>query len=128
MSCPRTPHRLTALVLALLLSACGKGDAGGAPGGGGPGGPPGGEMKLPVETATLKTETAAAITQARTLAAEFGLTAADVFPAPGKPAASMGQPKYRNPETGVTWTGRGKPPTWILGKDRAQFLIDQPSA
>jgi len=78
--------------------------------------------------ATLKTEKAAAITQARTLAAEFGLTAADVFPAPGKPAASMGQPKYRNPETGVTWTGRGKPPTWILGKDRAQFLIDQPSA
>lgn len=77
--------------------------------------------------ATLKTEKAAAITQARALATEFGLTAADVFPAAGKPAASMGQPKYRNPETGVTWTGRGKPPTWILGKDRAQFLIDQPT-
>lgn len=73
--------------------------------------------------ATLKTEKAAAITQARALAAEYGLTAADLFPVAGKPAASMGQPKYRNPETGVTWTGRGKPPNWINGKDREQFLI-----
>lgn len=77
--------------------------------------------------ATLKTEKAAAITQARALATQFGLTPADVFTAPGKAPASVGQPKYRNPETGVTWTGRGKPPTWILGKDRAQFLIDQPT-
>lgn len=73
--------------------------------------------------ATLKTEKAAAITQARALATEYGLTAADVFPAAGKPATSMGQPKYRDPATGVTWTGRGKPPNWILGKDRTPFLI-----
>lgn len=78
--------------------------------------------------ATLKTEKAAAITQARALATQFGLTAADVFTAPGRAPASMGQPKYRNPETGVTWTGRGKPPTWILGKDRAPFLIAQTTA
>lgn len=73
--------------------------------------------------AALKTEKAAAITQARALATEYGLTAADVFPAVGKQAASVGQPKYRNPETGVTWTGRGKPPTWILGKDRSAYEI-----
>jgi len=73
--------------------------------------------------ATLKTEKAAAISQARALAAEFGLTAADVFPASGKAATSLGQPKYRDPATGVTWTGRGKPPNWILGKDRTPFLI-----
>lgn len=73
--------------------------------------------------ATLKTEKAAAISQARALAAEYGLTAADVFPAAGKPAASMSQPKYRHPETGATWTGRGKPPNWIVGKDRDQLLI-----
>lgn len=78
--------------------------------------------------ATLKTEKAAAITRARALITEFGLTATDVFPAAGKPAASVGQPKYRNPETGITWTGRGKPPTWILGKDRAPFLIAQTTA
>jgi len=32
-------------------------------------------------------------------------------------------PKYRNPETGETWTGRGKPPLWIRDKDREQFKI-----
>lgn len=37
-------------------------------------------------------------------------------------------PKYRNPATGDTWTGRGRPPRWILdadaaGKARDSFLI-----
>lgn len=62
------------------------------------------------------------IAQARALIAEYGLTAADVFPA-AKPKGSVGVPKYRDPGTGATWTGRGKPPNWILGKDRAAFAI-----
>jgi DNA-binding protein H-NS len=32
-------------------------------------------------------------------------------------------PKYRDPETGKTWTGRGVAPKWIAGKDREAFLI-----
>jgi len=37
-------------------------------------------------------------------------------------------PKYRHPETGATWTGRGKAPLWIVeaeknGQQRQQFLI-----
>jgi DNA-binding protein H-NS len=37
-------------------------------------------------------------------------------------------PKYRNPETGATWSGRGKPPRWVTeaeaaGKSRDEFLI-----
>lgn len=40
-------------------------------------------------------------------------------------SATVGVPKYRNPQTGDTWTGRGRPPAWIVGaKDRAAFLID----
>jgi DNA-binding protein H-NS len=42
-----------------------------------------------------------------------------------------GVAKYRDPTSGKTWTGRGKPPLWIVGvKDRTPFLIDarQPSA
>ncbi|MGU7770052.1 H-NS histone family protein [Burkholderia sp. MR1-5-21] len=31
-------------------------------------------------------------------------------------------PKYRNPKTGETWSGRGRAPAW-LGKNRARFLI-----
>lgn len=38
-------------------------------------------------------------------------------------------PKYRNPETDATWSGRGKPPRWITeaeaaGKSRDSFLIN----
>ncbi|MBB1651643.1 H-NS family nucleoid-associated regulatory protein [Delftia sp. UME58] len=65
---------------------------------------------------------AQAVAQARALIAEHGLTAADVFPQ-GKSKGSVGAPKYRDPATGVTWTGRGKPPNWINGKDRESFLI-----
>ncbi|NCY12586.1 MAG: H-NS histone family protein, partial [Burkholderiaceae bacterium] len=32
-------------------------------------------------------------------------------------------PKYKNPATGETWTGRGKAPKWIAGKDRSKFAI-----
>lgn len=37
-------------------------------------------------------------------------------------------PKYRNPESGETWSGRGKLPRWLhaaehAGGDRKQFLI-----
>ena len=32
-------------------------------------------------------------------------------------------PKYRDPESGSTWSGRGKPPRWITGQDRDNFLI-----
>src|SRR5690606_3977543 len=38
-------------------------------------------------------------------------------------------PKYRTPETGATWSGRGKPPRWVseaeaAGKSRDEFLIN----
>lgn len=80
-------------------------------------------------------ENAAALAQVRALVADFALTPEDVFPtgktrgpkaageakAPGARVA----PKYRNPTTGDTWTGRGKPPRWIQDQDRAQFLIAQ---
>lgn len=51
----RTAGVLAALALSLAVAACSQGGdaAAGAPGGGGP---PGGEMKLPVETVTLKPE------------------------------------------------------------------------
>jgi len=37
-------------------------------------------------------------------------------------------PKYRHPQTGATWTGRGKPPRWLTdaeaaGTARQTFLI-----
>lgn len=32
--------------------------------------------------------------------------------------------KYRDPNTGVTWTGRGRAPRWMDGHDRTHFLIN----
>lgn len=69
-----------------------------------------------------------AITEAKAMVQQYGLTKEDVFPsAKSKPnkasKRSVGEPKFRNPETGATWTGRGKPPKWIEGKDRASLAI-----
>lgn len=39
-------------------------------------------------------------------------------------ATKPGAPKYRDPASGKTWTGRGKPPAWIAGAaSREAFLI-----
>lgn len=74
-------------------------------------------------------EISQAVSQVRALVAEFGLSAQDVFPSAARARTGGGTkgqkvaPKYRNPATGETWTGRGKPPKWIAGKDRATFVI-----
>ena len=59
------------------------------------------------------------------LMAEHGLTVADLSGnlVAGKSGGKKVAPKYRDPETGKTWTGRGVAPKWIAGKDREAFLI-----
>jgi len=38
---------------------------------------------------------------------------------------SIGVPKYRDPASGKTWTGQGKPPNWIKDvSDRTPYLIE----
>ena len=69
------------------------------------------------------------IAKIRALMTEHGLTVADLSEgrASGKSAGKgKGQkvaPKYRDPESGKTWTGRGVAPKWIAGKDREAFVI-----
>jgi len=83
-------------------------------------------LELQIEEARRR-ELADAVARVRALVADYGLTADDIFPpARGSRASSQGAkvaPKYRNTATGETWTGRGKPPKWIQGQDRDQFLI-----
>jgi DNA-binding protein H-NS len=33
--------------------------------------------------------------------------------------------KFRNPETGDTWSGRGREPNWLKGKNREDFKLQQ---
>ena len=63
---------------------------------------------------------------------DYGITLAELgaggrtkaVKAAGRPRAGVA-PKYRDPESGSTWSGRGKPPRWIVGQDREKFLIEK---
>ncbi len=70
-------------------------------------------------------EKADGIAKAKAIIEQYGLSASDLFnrKAGGKSAEGKVAPKYRNPSTGETWTGRGKEPKWIEGRDRSNFLI-----
>lgn len=68
-----------------------------------------------------KAESEQALQTVLQLVQEFGFTTQQVFP--WKPQPKKAAAKYRDPDTGATWSGRGKPPQWIAGKDRAPFVI-----
>lgn len=71
-----------------------------------------------------KAELAQAVHSIRSIIEEYGLNQDDVFP-PAKQKRSAGPvaAKYRDPSTGQTWSGRGKPPNWIKDQDRSKFAI-----
>jgi DNA-binding protein H-NS len=74
---------------------------------------------------------AALLAEFRDKAAELGISLKALMSSsqstPGrKPRRGKGEkvaPKYRNPETGETWTGRGREPGWIKGKTRQDFAL-----
>jgi len=73
-------------------------------------------------------EISTAVAKVRELVAEYGLTVQDIFPGRASKsgavkATSKVAAKYRDAATGQTWTGRGKAPKWIEGKDRTPFVI-----
>ena len=67
----------------------------------------------------------------------FLIDAASESKASAAPAAKRGKgqpkgaqpPKYLDPKTGATWSGRGPAPAWLAAvKDRSKFLIDGATA
>ena len=63
-----------------------------------------------------RAERADAVARVRALMAEHGLTVADITAksaAGARRATSKAAPKYRNPATGHTWSGRGLQPNWL---------------
>ncbi len=86
-------------------------------------------------TAMRQKEIRKVVAELKKTIADYDLTAADLglSGAAGKSAGRMpgrkrtattGVAKYRNPQTGDTWTGRGRPPTWIAAvANRDSFLI-----
>lgn len=91
------------------------------------------ELERQISAAT-KASRGEAIAQIRTLMAQHGLTPADLATpqkhATGAPTGARAKvaPKYRHPETGATWTGRGLKPKWLTeqlanGKQVGDFAI-----
>ena len=93
--------------------------------------------------AMMQREKVEGIAKAKEIIEQFGLEVGDLF---GRKVANKGKrgrpakkgvlskkrvgkkrgkvaAKYKNASTGETWTGRGKAPIWIAGKDRTKFLI-----
>lgn len=73
---------------------------------------------------------AGVIEQIRNLVSVHDVTAEEIYGRGGRvkgegKAKSGGKvpPKYRDPVSGATWTGRGRSPVWIADKDRSKFLI-----
>lgn len=87
--------------------------------------------------ALLKVERAKAISSIKRAMAEFNVTIDELtagtrgFGKPQKTDATKvlrkvrvaTPPKYLDPKTGKTWSGRGKPPNWIAKGKRESFLI-----
>ena len=77
-----------------------------------------------------RTEVGNVIEEIRNKIAEYRLTAQDlgfaVAERRGRPPKKAPlPPKYQDPKSGNTWSGRGKPPKWIAGRNRERFLIEQ---
>ena len=69
--------------------------------------------QLEEEIARLRAET---IENVKRYIAEFNISSAELF---GKVRKAL-PPKYKDPATGKTWTGKGKPPAWIKDLDEVQ--------
>ena len=50
---------------------------------------------------------------------EYGITPEQLF---GPDLSTL--VRFRDPESGKTWNGFGRPPNWIRGKDRDRFRVD----
>ena len=62
---------------------------------------------------------------------EFDLTAPDIFETVSPSAKRKPGPKvtakYRDPDSGKEWSGRGLQPRWLANKNKADFLFSRAS-
>jgi DNA-binding protein H-NS len=68
-------------------------------------------------------ELSEAVSRVHGLVTEFGLTEKDIFGKATGASKTAVAAKYRDPATGVTWSGRGRAPKWIDGQDREKFAV-----
>lgn len=83
--------------------------------------------------AAQKRERQEAIARVKALMSEYGLTLADISPKGTSTKAGVSKgtkvpPKFRNAQTGETWSGRGLQPKWLKaalasGKKIEDFVV-----
>ena len=79
---------------------------------------------LETEIQTAKNEARnTALVEARRLVGEFDFSAREIFGTRKVRNRRSPPARYQDPDSGATWSGRGRPPAWIEGKDRQQFEI-----
>ena len=82
------------------------------------------EQKISEVRATERSE---AIAKIHELLEENALTQGDLFPSKSSTKAGKTKtkvaPKYLDPVTGNTWSGRGLAPKWLAGKNKEDYLI-----
>jgi DNA-binding protein H-NS len=71
-----------------------------------------------------------ALDQIKSLIEAYQLTCADIFP-DDRPRGIANKTekvpaKYRDPDTGKTWSGRGIAPKWLQGKNKEDYRIQVP--
>jgi len=73
--------------------------------------------------ALRKSERLEAIAKVREVIAAFDIFAEELFGKKAKGTRGKVAPKYRDPVSGKTWVGRGRPPHWFDGSNPENFLI-----
>jgi|SRR5471032_2913815 len=83
------------------------------------------QLHIQAEAARFS-EISAAKTRIAEIMKDHGVTLADLGGVAKAKVAKPGQTvpaKYRDPSSGAEWTGRGRAPLWLAGRDKEQFLI-----
>ncbi len=83
-----------------------------------------GQLNLQLQEAKLR-EKRARLEQIEKDVREFDISEIELLRAGGylKSRRRKVRPKYYNPDTGQTWSGRGKRPRWLVGRNLEEFLI-----
>lgn len=70
-------------------------------------------------------ELIAAVEQIRTIMRDYGISLEELtqdVSMEGKRKRAVA-PKYRDPATGATWSGRGRTPRWLEGKSKSDYSV-----
>lgn len=76
--------------------------------------------------AARSSELAAAKNQIAEIMREYGLTVTDLGGVSKPKSTKSREPvaiKYADSSTGATWTGRGRAPRWLDGKNKDDYLV-----